>query len=76
MVTTVDNPYDPRTDFNAWYMWDVSEGYHTCAYLSRVLAETEDFPQEYNEHLVEAAIDEMIAVHADGLYKKLEATAA
>lgn len=76
MVTTTDNPYDPRTDFPAWYVWDVSEGYNTCAYLARVLAETTDFPQEYNDRLVEAAIDEIVAIHNGKLYKKLEATAA
>lgn len=76
MVTTVDNPYDPRTDYLSWYTWDNDHGYHTTAYLARVLAETDDYPQEYNDRLVEMAIDEMIAVHADGLYKKLEVVAA
>lgn len=72
MVTTIDNPYDPRTNFPAWYAWDIQQGYHTCSYLARVLAETDDFPQEYNNRLVEQAIDEMIAIHDGGLYKKLE----
>lgn len=76
MITTTDNPYDPRTDFPAWHAWDVDNGYCTTAYLARVLAETDDFPQEYNDRLVEAAIDEIIAIHAGKLYKKLEATAA
>jgi len=76
MVTTVDNPYDPRTDFLAWNTWDIDHGYHTTAYLARVLAETDDFPQEYNDRLVEQVIDEMIVIHADGLYKKLEVLAA
>jgi hypothetical protein len=72
MITTIDNPYDPRTNFPAWYTWDVSEGYHTCAYLARVLVETDDFPQEYNDRLVEQAIDEIIELHAGGVYKKVE----
>lgn len=76
MVTTIDNPYDPRTDFLAWNNWDIDHGYHTTAYLARVLADTDDFPQEYNNRLVEQAIDEMILVHDGGLYKKLDALAA
>lgn len=76
MITTEDNPYDPRTDFGAWYTWDVVNGYHTCAYLARVLAETDDFPMAYNDRLVEQAVDEIIAVHAGGLYKKLAPIAA
>lgn len=76
MITTVDNPYDPRTDFPAWYAWDEQEGYHTSAYLARVLAETDDFPIEYNDRLVEQVIDEIIEIHNGKLYKKLDALAA
>lgn len=76
MLTTEDNPYDPRTDFPAWYAWDVNEGYNTCAYLARVMRETDDFPKEYNDRIVEKVIDEIIAIHNGELYKKLEAPAA
>lgn len=76
MVTTTDNPHDPRTDFPAWYAWDVDNGYHTCAYLARVMRETDDFPLEYNDRIVEKVIDEMIELHNGQLYKKLDATAA
>ena len=73
MLTTVDNPNDPRTDFASWYAWDVAKGYNTSAYLARILAETDDFPMAYNDRVVEQAIDEIIELHANGLYKKLEA---
>lgn len=76
MITTTDNPYDPRTHYSAWYAWDTKEGYNTCAYLARVLAETDDYPQEYNDRLVEAAIDEIIAIHNGEVYKKLDVKAA
>ena len=76
MLTTIDNPYDPRTDFKAWNAWDISHGYNTCAYLARVLADTDDFPSEYNERLAEFAIDEIISIHAGGMYKKLVKIAA
>jgi len=73
MITTVDNPYDPRTHFPAWYAWDVNNGYHTSAYLARVLRDTDDFPLTYNDRLVEEAIDEIIAIHDGKIYKKLSA---
>lgn len=72
MLTTVDNPFDPRTEYASWYAWDVNEGYNTCAYLDRVLAGTDDFPIEYDDRLVENVIDEIIELHAGGLYQKLE----
>jgi len=76
MITTTDNPYDPRTDFPSWYAWDVQQGYNTCAYLARVMRETDDFPPEYNDRLVEAVIDEIISIHSGELYRKLIAPAA
>jgi hypothetical protein len=71
MITTVDNPYDPRTDYAAWHAWDVQKGYHTSAYLARVVTDTDDFPVEYNDRLVEMAIDEIIRLHNGKIYKKL-----
>lgn len=76
MITTEDNPYDPRSDFPAWYAWDVEKGYNTCAYLARVANLTDDFPEQYHDRLIEKAIDEMIILHDGGLYKKLEVEAA
>lgn len=71
MITTVDNPYDPRTDFEAWYMWDTGHGYNTSAYLDRVAAVSEEFPEAIRDRQVEDAIDEIIAIHNGGMYKKL-----
>lgn len=72
MITTTDNPYDPRLDFAAWYMWDVSQGYNTTSYLARVAAVTDDFPEAVNDRIIEEAIDEIISIHAGKMYKKLE----
>jgi hypothetical protein len=76
MVTTEDNPFDPRLDFPAWHAWDTQKGYNTCAYLARAANVTDDFPETYNERLLEKVIDEMIAAHDGALYKKLEVEAA
>lgn len=71
MITTLDNPHDPRLDFTAWFAWDVEHGYNTCAYLARVAMVTPDFPQQIQDAQIEAAIDEIIVIHAGGMYKKL-----
>lgn len=71
MITTNDNPYDPRLDFPAWYAWDVSEGYNTTAYLARVMSVSDDMPEPVRQRQVEEAIDEIIREHAGGIYKKL-----
>ena len=76
MLTTVDNPYDPRTEFLSWFAWDVDQGYNTCAYLDRISFIAEDYPQEVIDMQIEEAMDEIVAMHADGLYKKVEIAAA
>lgn len=71
MITTVDNPFDPREDFEAWYMWDTGHGYNTSSYLARVASVAEEFPEAVKDRQIEDAIDEIIAMHAGGMYKKL-----
>ena len=71
MITTVDNPYDPRTDFGAWYMWDTGHGYNTSARLDRVSAIADEMPEAVRDKQIEEAIDEIIAIHSGGMYKKL-----
>ena len=72
MISTVDNPYDPRTDFGAWYMWDTGQGYNTSAYLARVASLSEEFPEAVIDKQIEIAIDEIIAMHSGGMYVKLK----
>lgn len=71
MLTTEDNPYDPRVDFQAWYAWDVANGYNTCSYLARATTLPDGFPQIYVDYINEQAMDELIALHDGKLYKKL-----
>lgn len=71
MITTVDNPYDPRTDFGAWYMWDTGHGYNTSSYLARIAVVADEFPEPVQDRMIEEAIDEIIDMHNGGLYKKL-----
>lgn len=36
MLTTLDNPFNPKTDYDKWRNWDISNGYNTEEYLDRV----------------------------------------
>lgn len=35
-ITTTDNPYDPANEFQQWYEFDRSRGYHTLDLLGRL----------------------------------------
>lgn len=72
MLTTIDNPYDPFTDFDNWYNFDVSNGYNSCAYLSRIANTSDEFPDEFNQMETERAIDEIVEQNINGMYVKVK----
>lgn len=74
-LTTVDNPYDPFTQFDEWLSYDIQCGYYTCAYLDRIVnLHTNNFeslaPNEQVE-VVNDAIDEIVRLNTLGIYKKI-----
>lgn len=74
MITTVDNPFDPFTQFDEWYSFDMEKGYNTCSYLARI-AKTSDQLSDYLNNLeLERAIDEIIEYDFMKIYKKVYET--
>lgn len=71
LLTTVDNPYDPKTDFKHWFLFDVEKGYNSCAYLSRIARTSDQLSDEENEKEIERAIDSIIRLDFLGIYKKI-----
>lgn len=71
MLTTFDNPYDPFTNFNEWFHYDLEKGYNSCAYLARVSRTSEEFTEQENNLQIEKAIDEIIQFDPFNIYKKV-----
>ena len=70
-LTTIDNPYNPITEFRKWYNFDRLNGYNTANYLARIsYANSELFPKDYDEE-IERAIDEIIEYNPLKIYKKV-----
>ena len=74
MLTTFDNPYDPFTQFDHWFLFDTEKGYNTCGYLDRVAKVSEEFSDEENNSAIERAIDEIIKYDFRNIYKKVTKT--
>ena len=60
-LTTFDNPFDPFTQFNEWFVFDVTRGYNSCGYLARVARTSSQLTDEENNSEIERAIDEIIS---------------
>lgn len=72
MLTTVDNPFDPFTQFDEWYVWDQNAGYLTPGLLAR-LAYLSDEISEVDQHLaIQQAIDEIVRENVSGVHKKVK----
>lgn len=70
-LTTVDNPFDPFTQWDDWYAFDESKGYHTCSYLARIAIVTDELGPHEEEAAIVEAIDEIIKYNILGLYRKV-----
>lgn len=71
MLTTVDNPYDPFTHYDEWYVWDTSNGYHTNAYLARLVFSSKELSDLDQAIIIEEAIDEIVRENVNGMYRKV-----
>ena len=71
MLTTVDNPWDPFTQFDQWYSWDISHGYHSAAFLARVVITSEDLSDADQYQAVQTAIDEIVRENVSGMHTKV-----
>ena len=73
-LTTVDNPYNPFTQFDDWFRFDVDKGYYSCSRLARIVA-SYDLPDDLSEveenQATEKAVDEIIKYDFTDLYKKV-----
>ena len=67
MLTTTDNPYDPFTQYEAWYRFDEDNGYHSCAFLARIARTSDQLSEQENMEEIERAINDPL-----GIYKKVK----
>lgn len=71
MITTVDNPFNPFTDFDEWYQYDTTQGYYTCSYLARIVKSSDELSEMDEEDAIDKAIDEIVSMNVLGIYKKI-----
>lgn len=71
MLTTVDNPYNPFTQFNEWYTYDEAKGYKSTAFLARIVITSDELSDADQSVAIENAIDEIVRENVLGLYRKV-----
>lgn len=69
-LTTIDNPYDPFTQYTDWFMYDNLKGYCSNGYLARIANTSDQLSESENNEEIERAINDIIAHDFIGIYKK------
>ena len=71
MLTTADNPFNPLNQFDDWMRFDMDKGYNTCSYLARIANTSDALSDEENNAEIERAINEIISLDFQNLYRKV-----
>lgn len=72
LLTTFDNPFDPFTEWDAWYQWDMSAGYHTPGLLARIAQTSEEISDADLFLAIDKAMDEIVRENVSGMHRKVK----
>ena len=74
MLTTIDNPFDPFTQYKEWFAYDLAAGYDTTSYLARIVRSSDELSDADQDLAIEQAINEIVDLNILGIYKKVTKT--
>jgi hypothetical protein len=69
MLTTVDNPYNPFTEWDEWYAFDARQGYHTPGLIDRLTFDSYELSEADQTLSVQLAIGEIARANVLGIYR-------
>lgn len=72
MLTTVDNPFDPFTQWDDWKAWDESKGYFTCQLLDREVRLSPNLTDAEETEAILAGIKNILKHNLSGMHKAVE----
>ena len=71
-LTTKDNPFNPKTQFELWNSFDMQQGYNSAGYLDRIMPDTSNYTPAMRDLAKENAIDEIVNMNLfNGMHKKV-----
>ena len=71
MLTTLDNPYNPFTQFGEWYAFDTMKGYRTCELLDNYCYSSTSLSDVDILESIKTAIEEIVQEDVLGIYIKV-----
>lgn len=71
MLTTVDNPFNPFTNFDEWFAFDMNHESSATNLLGRVVNYSDELSELDQNFAIESAIDEIVSEDPLLIYKKV-----
>lgn len=71
MITTIDNPFDPFDNIEAWRMFDIEKQHFTCERLARIARLSPEMSDFEREQEIERAIDEIVKYDPEDKFIKV-----
>lgn len=71
MLTTVDNPFDPFSQWDEWFAYDRQLGYDTPGLLARVAKVPDDASEAVEQNAIQQAIDDICTTNPTGMHRKV-----
>jgi len=68
MLSTIDNPYNPFTQFDEWFAFDTRSGYNTCGLLARIAVTSDDLSDGDQSLAYEQAVNEIMEFNVTGMF--------
>lgn len=71
MLTTIDNPFNPFVNFDAWYGYDITQGHHTSEYIARLMVDSQLMTDEERTEEYDSAIQWILDTDVLGKYIRI-----
>jgi len=71
MLSTIDNPWNPFTNFDEWYAFDISHSYNTLAYVARIAKTDSDMDDSTYRQEVNRAINDILKYNPLPIYVRV-----
>lgn len=72
MLSTVDNPFDPFTQFDQWLTWDIRCGHNSLGLLDRLLHTSEELSDAEQEERFNDVVNEIVEENVTGVFIAVE----
>lgn len=69
LLTTIDNPYNPFTNYDEWLAYDLQMGYNTNSLLDRVANVSDELSDEDYDSIVLEAMKEIVKYNVSGVHR-------